>query len=192
MTRKTFGRALAGAALSLALAAPAGAGTLYAWRTDDGGYAFADDLRRVPQRYRDRVEVRQSGDLVQHPRYTPQDEAATEAYARDLALHLQALRQRSQAWEDADEPAAPARADGQVTVRMGSDGRPVVDIPQSGSAGSKPVVIEDILAKPERGVQTRVNTVIRRGDEIIAIVRPENDTQRPSYRDEADLDAGEY
>jgi len=192
MTRRTLGRALAGAVISVALAAPVGAGTLYAWRTDEGGWAFADDLRRVPERYRDRVEVRQSGDLADHARYTPQDEAASEAYARELARHLEDQRQRSQAWEQAAAPEAPARDDEQVTVRMGSDGQPVVDIPQASRAGSEPVVIEDILAKPERGVQTRVNTVIRRGDEIIAIVRPENDTQRPSYPDEAALDAGEY
>ena len=192
MTLENVGRALAALTVAFALAAPAAAGTVYAWRTDEGGYAFADDLRRVPEKYRERVEKQESRSLAGHARYTPEDDAATNRYAEELARHLEGQRRHSAALEQSHTAPRAAQGGGQVTVRMGSDGKPVVDIPQAGYAGAEPVVIEDILAKPERGVQTRTNTVIRRGDEIISIVRPLNDTQRPSYRDESDLDRGEY
>ena len=192
--KKLFGRASAVAALSFALAAPAGAGTIYSWRTDDGGYAFADDLRRVPEKYRERMETRQSADLAGHPRYTPQDDAAVDAYAKHLEQRLEGLRKRNQRLAEA-MAASPRVSGGQdgVTVRVDSDGKPVIDIPSGATgAGGGPVIIEDVLAKPEGSSTTRYNTVIRRGDEVISIVRPANDSQRPYPRSESKLDEGEF
>jgi hypothetical protein len=54
------------------------------------------------------------------------------------------------------------------------------------------VVIEDVMAKPEGSSTTRRNTVIRRGDEIISIVRPYNDSQSANPRSESKLDEGEF
>jgi hypothetical protein len=200
MKLKHFSRTLTGAAVALALAAPAGAGTLYSWRTDDGGYAFADDLRRVPEKYRDRVETRESASLSGHDRYTPQDDAAVDAYASSLEARLEQLRQRSAALERiiagqaaAAAQAAPAQAPGGVTVRMDSRGKPVIDIaPGATGQGEAPVVIEDVLGKPEGGIQTRTNTVIRRGDEVISVIRPLHDTQGPYPHNESDLDEGRF
>ncbi len=192
--KRLFGRAGAIAALSFALAAPAGAGTIYSWRTDDGGYAFADDLRRVPEKYRERMETRQSADLAGHSRYTPLDDAASDAYANHLEQRLEALRKRNQRMAEA-MAASPRVSGGQdgVTVRVDSDGKPVIDIPSSATAdGGGPVIIEDVLARPEGSSTTRYNTVIRRGDEVISIVRPANDSQSPNVRRESSLDDGEF
>ena len=78
-------------------------------------------------------------------------------------------------------------------MRVDSDGKPVIDIPNGAAgAGSAPVIIEDVMAKPEGSSTTRRNTVIRRGDEVISIVRPANDSQRPYPRSESTLDEGEF
>ena len=91
--------------------------------------------------------------------------------------------------------ASPRVSGGQdgVTVRVDSDGKPVIDIPNSATAdGGGPVIIEDVLARPEGSSTTRYNTVIRRGDEVISIVRPANDSQSPNVRSESSLDDGEF
>ncbi len=198
---KLFTRTLTGAAVAFALAAPASAGTLYSWRTDEGGYAFADDLRRVPEKYRDRAEKSESRSLADHDRYTPQDDAAVDAYARALEARLTVLRERSamldriiagQAPAGA-QAAPPPNAAGGVTVRMDSRGRPIVDIaPGAVEQGGPPVVIEDVLAKPDGSITTRTNTVIRRGDEVISVVRPLHNETRPYARDESSLEDGRY
>jgi len=181
--------------LALAVAAPATGGELYAWRTDDGGYAFADDLRRVPERYRDRAEVRQTRSLRDHERFTPTDDAQMEAYAAGLERRLEQLRGMNAQMEQRLEAERQARAahGGRVTVRFDSDGEPVVDVPPGGGAGvGEPVVIEDILARDEDGNRTRTNTVVRRGDEIIAVIRPMATPSNPDFPDEGEVENGEY
>lgn len=198
---KLFTRTLTGAAVAFALAAPASAGTLYAWRTDEGAFAFADELRRVPEKYRDRVEKRETRSLSGHERYTPQDDAAVDAYASALESRLQTLRQRSAALERmiagqaavGTQAASAPNAAGGVTVRMDSRGRPIVDIaPGAVAQGGGPIVIEDVLAKPEGSLNTRTNTVIRRGDEVISVVRPLHNETRPYVRSERSLEDGSY
>lgn len=180
--------------LALALAAPAGAGEIYAWRTDDGGYAFADDLRRVPERYRERVEVRQGASVREHERFTPTDDAAMDRYAAGLERRLQDLRRTNARLEEQLEARRLARMqrNGGVTVRFSSDGEPILDVPADPADG-RPVVIEDVLAKPEGGIMTRNNTVIRRGDQVIAVQREDHGLQNPNeIRNEGDLDDGEF
>ncbi len=186
-----LGRTIAGAALSVALAAPAGAGTIYAWRTDDGGYAFADDLRRVPERYRDRVETRQSGNLSEHARYTPQDDEAIARHAAEMERRLDSLRKRNQRLAETLAASQVAAGAPGVTVRLDSRGQPIIDVPSGGGRNSGgPVIVEDVLAKPEGASNTRRNTVIRQGDEVIAVVRPLH-TRKPTFKTESEIEAGE-
>jgi hypothetical protein len=139
--------------------------------------------------------------LAGHARYTPQDDAAVDAYATALEARLSELRQRSAALERiiagpaaAGAQAVPTQAAaGGVTVRMDSRGKPIVDIaPGATQDGGEPIVIEDILAKPEGSMNTRTNTVIRRGDEVISVVRPLHNETRPYARSESSLEDGRY
>ena len=57
MRSQFFGLVVA-AAFGAALAAPAVADPVYSWRTEDGGYAFTDDPKGIPARYRDQAQVR--------------------------------------------------------------------------------------------------------------------------------------
>jgi hypothetical protein len=187
-----LGRTIAGAALSVALAAPAGAGTIYSWRTDDGGYAFADDLRRVPEYYKDRVETRESASLTGHDRYTPHDDAAVAQRAAELDHRVETMRKRNQHLQKMLAATSQANAGSPgVTVRLDSRGQPIIDIPPGGGRNtSGPVIIEDVLAKPDGAINTRRNTVIRQGDEVIAVVRPLH-TQSPSFKTESQIESGE-
>jgi len=182
-------------AVALALAAPAAAGEIYAWRTDDGSYAFADDRRRIPERYRDRVEVRESRSLRDHERFTPADDEAVGVYAAGLEQRLERLRRMNAQMDGQIEAERQARMaqDGGVTVRFSSDGEPIVDVPPGlAGRGGEPVIIEDVIARERGGIRTRTNTVVRRGDEIIAVIRPFDATPRLDHPTEEELDAGEF
>jgi len=89
-------------------------------------------------------------------------------------------------------PTGRRAADETVTVRVSSDGEPIIDIPQGATGGDGPVVIEKILAKPENDVRTRSNTVIRQGDEIIAVVRPYDAVPTLRYPTESELEGDGY
>ena len=78
--------------LALGLAAPAAAETVYSWRTEDGGYAFTDDEKAIPERYRAAAKPRQVGGLSGYERLTLEDPAATSRYAERLAARLDHLR----------------------------------------------------------------------------------------------------
>ncbi len=193
MNRIHYSGALVGAALALALAAPAEAGKVYSWRTDDGGYAFADDLRRVPERYRDRVEMRETRSVREFERFTPTDDVATDAYAAGLEKRLEGLRARQEHLRRVlAAPTGQRAADDTVTVRLSSNGEPIIDIPQGATGGADPVVIEKIIAKPDNDIRTRSNTVIRQGDETIAIVRPYDAVPTLRYPTESELEGDDF
>lgn len=92
------GAAVAGAFAAgtvLLAAAPASAGTLYRWESENGTLSFADDLRRVPERYRDRiVEIRTEG-LDGYGRFTPTDAGAQQVHSERLQERLEGLREQS-------------------------------------------------------------------------------------------------
>lgn len=78
---------------SLLVGSAAGAGTLYRWTTESGSVAYADDLKRVPERYRDRVDTVTSEALADYGRLTPTDPVASQEYADRLAERLEGLRE---------------------------------------------------------------------------------------------------
>jgi hypothetical protein len=95
----------------------AGAGTLWRWKTDDGAIAYADDEKRVPERYRERAEQVTPEALEGLGRITETDAEASQQHADRLGERLAALRAaaaQEQAGEavGSDAPAAaraPAR-----------------------------------------------------------------------------------
>ena len=166
---------LAGAtALIAALAAPAAADRVYAWRTEDGGYAFADDPKSIPPRYRDRAELRQLGSLGHYPRYTPQDDRATAEYEDRLAERVERLRQFNA------EPVAPGAAAGAaaarpselVILRSAGGDRGGVDVAVPTDGPTEPLVIETVPTRRAGAPVTEHVQVTRRGDRIVSVSRP--------------------
>ena len=117
---------------------------IYSWRTQDGGYAFSDDEKAIPPRYRDRVEVRRTDGLEGYRRFTPKDDQATHRYEERLAArleHLRALNRQAKAPSSgapADSAApAPAPPREQITLRTGRRDAPGIDITTSSETASR-------------------------------------------------------
>jgi hypothetical protein len=170
-------------------AAPASAGVLWEWTTEDGSVAFADDAERIPARYRDQARRRELADLGSFSRYTPRDGAADEREARGLAERVERLREVNapplqRAAEGA--AAAPAAGGGEAVIQINDEMS--VRVPTGGGAEG-PVVVEQVRVKADGSIFTHHNTVVRRGDEILMIVRPDQPHQAGpnDFIDESEL-----
>jgi len=161
----------------LAFAMPAAAGDIYAWRTEDGGYAFAGDPDAVPERYRDQVDVRRTRSLSEYRRYTAEDEEATSRYEDGLSDRLDHLRaQNAGAPEGAGAGGAgSASAPDYVTVRSGSRrGGGGVDVSTPTGASDVPLETEVVYMRRKSGLLTQPVRVTRRGDRIVSVEKPRN------------------
>jgi len=164
---------LAGAtALLAALATPAAADPVYSWRTEDGGYAFTDDPKGIPARYRDQATLRDSARLRDYARYTPSDDAAAERYAEQLTRRLAYLRAVN-AQPVARRDAVAVSGSGpttSLTMQSANNYAPSVEISQN--TGSEPIVVETLFTRPEGKMVTRQTQVVRQGDQILSILKP--------------------
>jgi len=165
--------ALAGASLLLAtFAAPAAADPVYSWRTEDGGYAFTDNPKGIPARYRDQAKRRETGRLGDYKRYTPSDDKATQRYAEQLdrrlahlrAVNAQPVVSREMLAAGGSGPTAS------LTMQSANDYAPSVEISQN--TGSEPIVVDTLFTRPEGKMVTRHTQVVRQGDQILSIMRP--------------------
>ncbi len=170
MRRPRKASGVGAALLALGLTAPAAADTVYAWRTGDGGYAFTDDEKAIPERYRADAEVRQVGGLSGYERFSLEDPAATSRYAEQLAARLEHLRSMN---APVVRPEAGSAAPSPQTISLRTsnrEGSPTLDI-TPGAAGEEPIIVETLRARPRNKLVTRDNVVVRQGDRTIAIIR---------------------
>jgi len=178
---KRIGGLWSGLATAVALAVwagPAGAGEFFAWRTDDGGYAFADDEKSIPPRYRARAERRVSQSLSSYRQFTPSDAAASSHYAERLEARLAHLRQMNAVYaaRQVEEPTAAAPVAGQpkdlVILRGGRRDRAGIDIGLPAGGGEEPLVVDIVASRRSGKAVTEHVQVTRRGDRIVSIARP--------------------
>ena len=176
-------RAVALATLSVLVSVPAGAATVYHWETEDGTFAYTDDPKRIPARYEKAAERRTLGRLTNYKRYTPSGKLVSDSYAKRLGERLTYLR-------GASAPAEP------VAALVGSAPRGVhvridledleIDVP--GVPGAEPVVVEEVRTRPAGQITTRTVQVVRQGDQILAVIKPDANESDPSQViDERDL-----
>ncbi|MEN8182507.1 MAG: DUF4124 domain-containing protein [Myxococcota bacterium] len=189
------------AAMILALGvAPASAGQLYRWTTNDGTVAFSDDAKRVPDAYRARAKRTSSLSLTGYDRLTPADDAARDLHAERLEKRLEQLRAFNATGGAAVETSPPAahpvnrmdlRSARKVTERRlaGFDraGRPVyrttervrtLDEPVPSVAfavdpgNPAPVVIERRRVLDDDTNVTRHVTVVEQGGRVLGLIKP--------------------
>jgi hypothetical protein len=188
-TGRSASLALCGALLLLAVAQTAAA-EIYAWRTEDGGYAYTDDRDQIPARYRDQAKLMARKSLKSYERYTPQDAASSARYAERLERRLQSLREANMPVARAPQaqPPAPSR----LLVSTGGEGAPAIEVPMDGTVASKPVVVEPHLTMRSGDFRTRRTTVVRQGDRTIAILKGPSHNIDPvgDILDEDALEAG--
>ncbi len=152
-------------------AAPAAAGSFYRWVSSDGTISFTDEAKRIPKAYRASAELIHTTDLQSYDRYTPR-RTSTADHAGRLVERLARLRDLNQ--EAAPAPAThPAAPSGELT-EIEVDGQTVLRVPTSGG-DEGPLVVEQVRVRPRGRLSTHHNTVIRRGDEIVAVVRGAHD-----------------
>jgi hypothetical protein len=167
-------RAAGIAAAILIFGLPALAGEIYSWRTEDGGYAFTDDPKAIPPRYRDQAETRTTTRLSDYRRLTAPEAGTTDAYARRLANRLDQLRALNQILDEAEARSAGASAPvgGGLQSLSVQSGEFNVGVPTDAEGqGDAPLVIENIRFRHDNEMATRHNLVISKGDKLLAVIK---------------------
>ena len=193
MQQRSGARTAVGIAVGLGLwlAAPAALAEIYAWRTEDGGYAYTDDRDQVPALYAGKVTVLPGGRLADYARFTKQDTQASDRYAARLADRLAYLRA-----VNAPEPvtaaahaADPAGAQQTISLATGDVRAPEIQLPVAAGAG--PIVVEPVTSKRSGDIRTHRVTVVRQGDETLAVIKSHRQiTNVNEFEDDDDLAAG--
>jgi len=186
--------------LVLAMAAPAGAGTVYRWRTDDGTLSYSNLRKQIPERYRAKAEVVQLGSLHGYKRYTPQGAAGTQAHARSTADYLARLRALNASLDREERlarmgygrpgPEGPPRSLGGVLVGANTPTQYML----SGAGSDEPVVVEQVRYRVPDSMATRTDTIVRQGDRTLLVVKPKKNQvglDSEDLPDESELESGD-
>ena len=149
-----------------AIAAPALAGTVYSWTTDDGTSAFTDDPKRIPAKYKDKVERRQLGKLKNYKQYTESQVKHEATYEARVADRLEALRAPEPPAVSAGPPGQPAGV--RYGLGIGATDNDQVSFPVDGDNG-EPFVTTESRVKLKSSIATQDIAVTRQGDEVVSI-----------------------
>ncbi len=170
--------------LIVLLAGPAAAGSLYRWTAADGSAAFSDDLKRIPSQYRASAQLVRSSDLASYGRYTPAETRAART-DRSAALIERIERLRAVNEAPAANSVAPRGTRSHTILRL--DNRTSVTIPNDRGNGDEPIVVEQRRVRDRNNISTTHVTVVRQGDEVLSVVRPESAHDRADWADEREL-----
>ena len=185
--RKLMLLEVVGSLLAVAMATSAAGETVYRWTAPDGSVAFTDDAKRIPAQYREQAQRTRTGDLASYGRYTPSRAGASSREAQ-LAERLERLRAIN-ATGDAPAPRAHAASGTQTIFQL--DNRSSIAIPNDQLVGDEPVVVEQRRVRDRNNISTTHVTVVRQGDRILSVVRPESAHDRADWADERELIVGE-
>jgi hypothetical protein len=167
-------RTLIAAALMLAVAGPAAAKVVYRWKTDDGVYAFTDDAKRIPEKYRSAAKASPLRPLQSYKHYTPAQRSGTTAHVRQMqktAQDLRAINQRVYGQPNVTVEQVYGAPSNEAVLRTGTTGQSTIEI-QSGDESGEPIVSTQRRYYVPGLNSTRTDTVVTQGDRIIAVVKP--------------------
>ena len=175
---------LIASSLGLAVATPASAEIVYRWTAADGSVAYTDDAKRIPAQYREQAQATRLGDLERYERYTP---SRARAARRDAALseRLGRLREFNATASAAPSQAARPAEGSNMIVSLDDDMS--ITIPRDQLAGDDPVVVEQRRVRDRNNISTTHLTVVRQGDRILSVVRPESAHDRGDWESESEL-----
>ena len=185
-----LGSLLLGAFLVAGLAGPAFAGNVYAWKTEDGTYAFTDDSKRIPAKHRSEAKLRSVGQLTRYERYTPVSAERGKPYVerlRERQAELRTVTATASYGAIAGAMSAqgtgigytiPVNGGGTSGGRSAASLRVPVDGRNTAQASDEPVVIESKRMEPANNMATRHWTFVKQGDRIITVIKGEL-RQRP-------------
>jgi hypothetical protein len=185
-----LGSLLLGAFLVAGLAGPAFAGNVYAWKTEDGTYAFTDDSKRIPAKHRSEARLRPVGQLTRYERYTPVSAERGKPYAERLRERQAELRSMAATASQGAIAGAmstqgtgigytvPVNGGGSTGGRSAASIRIPVDGRNTAQASDEPTVIESRRMQPTDSLATRHWTFVKQGDRIVTVIKGER-RQRP-------------
>lgn len=190
---KTRWAARAGAVtLAFVLGASASAGTLYSWKTEDGTYAYTNEKKRIPARYKNEAETSNLGTMQKYARFTPGPKVEDKAYSERLIERLEVLRGSEADAAVVGTAGAEAPQAGPY-VRLGINReRTDIEIPvNDGAIDDEPVVVEHIRMRKTNGRQsTRHFKVVKQGERILAVIKDRIHEQPPRpEHEESDYDS---
>ena len=181
------------ASLVAAIAAgSAVAGTVYSWETQEGTLAFTDDPKQIPAEYREAANAREFEALGDYARATRTSEPVVAEHATRVERRLSQLRGSHGAialaapglrGSGASEAAFLVRTSGSSRGVATQVGFPV----SSGPAGNpEPIVTDNVRVRSANGT-TRHITVVRQGERILSVVRPQANETSATFPDEREL-----
>jgi hypothetical protein len=172
-------------------AAMPAAAEMWSWRTEDGGYAYTDDAKQIPARYRAQAKQISRRSLGSYERLTVQDGAASARYAAGVERRLASLRAANQASEQMEQVAAAASEPQTFVMSTGGTNAPQIT---ASIDGDEPVVMEPILIREKGDLRTRRATVVRQGNRILALLKDSqhNYNVTQDILDEEALEQGRY
>jgi hypothetical protein len=171
--------------LTAVLAGDAVAGPAYRWTAADGSIAFSDELKRIPSQYRASAVRVGTRSLDSYPRYTP---AETGAARNDRTEALVERIQRLREINGTAGGAVASRESGQPTQTiLRLDDRAAITFPNGRVDNDEPIVVEERRVRDRNNISTTHVTVVRRGEEILSVVRPESAHDRGDWQSEREL-----
>jgi len=159
-------------ALAFALGASASAGTLYSWKTEDGTFAYTNEKKRIPAKYKGEAQKSQMKSMKSYSRFTPGPKIDDTAYGDRIVQRLEVLHAASS--EAAASAAGPfVGSQAYVKLELGDESGNAIEIPidmADGDAG--PIVVEHVRVRPEAGhLTSRHFRVVKQGDRILAVIK---------------------
>ena len=157
--------------VGFALGASASAGTLYSWKTEDGTFAYTNEKKRIPAKYKGEAKKSQFKSMESYARFTPGPKMDDTAYGDRIV-------QRLEVYHATDGEAAIAGAGSHigpqayVKLELGDDGN-AIEIPvDQASGGAGAIVVEHVRVKPGAGHSTsRHFRVVKQGDRVLAVIK---------------------
>lgn len=192
---KNWAARVGAVAMAFVLGASASAGTLYSWKTDDGTYAYTNEKKRVPAKYKKQAESSKLKSMSSYSRYTPGPKSEGKAYADRIVERLEVLR------ASRDQPVSSgggAGVDQPYFVRLGlgnngegGSNETNIEIPVgAGMDDAEPVVVEYVRMKPGKGrTTTRHFRIVKQGDRVLAVIKDRGVEHRPSKLNQEDFDS---
>jgi hypothetical protein len=160
-----------GLAISV-IAAPAFAGTVYHWTTDDGTAAYTDDAKRIPAKYKKQATKLKLGKLKNYERFTESKLKFAQPYEKRVDARLDALRG---AGAMPAVSAAPPSADGRVRYAVGlSDSdSDLLSFPVDRTSGDRtsaePIITSEHRVRMRNSIATQDVTVTKQGDRVVSV-----------------------
>ncbi len=182
------------AGLVFVLGASASAGTLYSWKTEDGTFAYTNERKQIPAKYKGEAKKSNLKSMESYDRFTPGPKSDGKAHQERVMERLEVLRTSV---GDSEQMGAAGAGERVVNVNVGSGGRnggnqAEVQIPVGlGMDDMEPIVVEHIRMKPVAGSNaTRHARVVKQGDRVLAVIKSRQlDNPLTPKLDEWDFDA---